>query len=75
MLNAQVVVLQIDVEIRQDQAILNEGPHDASHLIAIKLDYRIEYFNFSSHEGAPACSSGFPELVSDLYTILQERAG
>ena len=35
--HAKVVVLKVDVEIRQDQLILDELPHNAGHLIAIEL--------------------------------------
>jgi hypothetical protein len=36
-LDAQVVVLKIDVEVRVDQAILDELPDDASHLVTIEF--------------------------------------
>ena len=41
MLNAEIVVAQIDIEIGKDQLILDELPDDASHLIAIKFNNRI----------------------------------
>ena len=37
--HAKVVVLEIDIEIRQNQFIFDELPHNAGHLIAIELDY------------------------------------
>jgi hypothetical protein len=59
MFNTEVVILKVDVEVRKNQAIFNELPHDASHLVAIEFNYGIEDFDFSSHEGVPACSSGY----------------
>jgi hypothetical protein len=41
-LDPQIVVLQIDVEIRQDELVLDELPDDARHLVAIELYDRIE---------------------------------
>ena len=38
MLDAEVVVLQVDVEVRQDQLVLDELPDDAGHLVAVHLD-------------------------------------
>src|SRR5690606_7034543 len=40
-LDAQVVVLQVDVEVRQDQLVLDELPDDAGHLVAVELDDRV----------------------------------
>ena len=37
MLHTEVVILKVDIEIRQDQLILDELPHNAGHLIAIEL--------------------------------------
>ena len=34
----EVVVEQVDVEIRMDQLVLDELPDDASHLVAVHLD-------------------------------------
>jgi len=40
-LDAEVVVLQVDVEVRQDQLVLDERPDDAGHLVAVELDDRV----------------------------------
>ena len=37
-LDAEVVVLEVDVEVRVDQAVLDELPDDAGHLVAVELD-------------------------------------
>ena len=37
-LDAEVVVLQLHIEVLQDQLILDELPDDAGHLVAIELD-------------------------------------
>src|SRR5690606_297636 len=41
LLDAQVVVLEVDVEVRQDQPFLDEGPDDPGHLVAVELHYGI----------------------------------
>jgi hypothetical protein len=42
-LDTEVVVLQLDVEIRQDQPFLDELPDDAGHLVATEHDDRVEH--------------------------------
>ena len=37
-LHAKVVVLKLDVEVREDEALFNELPDDASHLVAVEFD-------------------------------------
>jgi hypothetical protein len=41
LLDAEIVVEQIDVEVGMDQLVLDELPDDASHLVAVHLDDRI----------------------------------
>ena len=41
MLDAQVIILQVDLEIGKDQLVLDELPDDAGHLVAVHLDDRI----------------------------------
>src|SRR5665647_897161 len=52
-LDAQVVVLKVDVEVRKDQAVLDELPDDPRHLVAVELDDRTLHLDlahrFSSH--------------------------
>src|SRR5206468_3060984 len=38
LLDAQVVVLEVDVEVREDQLVLDELPDDPGHLVAVELD-------------------------------------
>ena len=40
LLDAQVVILQIDIEIGVDQLVLDELPDDPGHLVAVHLDDR-----------------------------------
>ena len=40
-LHTKVVVLKIDVEVRQDEAVLYELPDDASHLVSVEFNYWI----------------------------------
>ncbi len=37
-LDAEVVILEVDVEIGVDQLVLDELPDDAGHLVAVELD-------------------------------------
>ena len=41
MLHTKVVVLKIDVEVRQDEAVFDELPDDASHLVSVEFNYWI----------------------------------
>ena len=45
-LDAEVVVQQVDVEIGQDQLVLDEGPDDPGHLVAVELDDGVLYLDF-----------------------------
>jgi len=47
MLNAEVVVLKVDIEIRKDQLLLDEIPDDAGHFIAVEFDNRSLYFDLA----------------------------
>ena len=44
-LDPEIVVKQVDIEIGQDQLVLDEGPDDAGHLVAIHLDDGIFHFD------------------------------
>jgi hypothetical protein len=46
LLDAEIVVQQLDVEIRMDQLLLDEMPDDAGHLVAVHLDDRIADLDF-----------------------------
>src|SRR3546814_19168924 len=39
--DAEIVIDQVDVQVRQDQLFLDELPDDAGHLVAVALDNRI----------------------------------
>ena len=41
----EVVVFQVDIEIRQDQLVLDEAPDDPGHLVAVQLDDRGFYLD------------------------------
>ena len=41
-LDREVVVLQLEIEIREDELVLDELPDDASHLVTIELDDRTD---------------------------------
>ena len=40
-LDAEVVVVEVDVEVRVDQPVLDELPDDPGHLVAVDLDDRV----------------------------------
>ena len=41
-LDREVVVFQLEIEIREDELVLDELPDDASHLVTIELDDRTD---------------------------------
>src|SRR5699024_10975569 len=38
-LDAEVVVLEVHIQVRMDELVLDELPDDAGHLVAVQLDY------------------------------------
>ena len=44
--NGKVIISEIDIQIGMNEFIFDKLPDDAGHLIAIKLDNRICYFDF-----------------------------
>jgi hypothetical protein len=56
MVTWSLVVIQLDVEIRQDELVLDELPDDAGHLVAVHLDYWICYLDFR-HEASWGCGA------------------
>ena len=52
-LDAQVVVVDVDIEIRQDQPIFNELPDDPRHFVAVNIDNRIYNFDLACHLTPP----------------------
>ena len=45
MLHTKVVILKIEVQVRQNQLIFDELPDDACHLVAIELYNCAFYFD------------------------------
>jgi hypothetical protein len=43
--DAEVVILEVDVEIGQDQLVLDEVPDDPGHLVAVEFDDRVGYLD------------------------------
>ncbi|MOA56571.1 hypothetical protein D3C78_1805740 [compost metagenome] len=39
--HAEVIILEVDVEVGMDQLVLDELPDDARHLVAVEFDDRI----------------------------------
>ena len=58
MFHTEVVVLKIDIEVRQDERVLNKLPDNTSHLIAIELYNGSCNFNLAHHHPLPiVCQS------------------
>ncbi|OIQ64667.1 hypothetical protein GALL_537810 [mine drainage metagenome] len=49
LLDAEVVVFQVDVEIGQDQLLLDEIPDDAGHFVAVEFDDGVGYLDLGHH--------------------------
>jgi hypothetical protein len=45
-LDPEVVVLELDIEERQDEVVADEVPDDARHLVAVELDDRVVDLDF-----------------------------
>ena len=56
-LDAEVVVLELNIEVRQDERVSDVLPDDARHFVAIEFDDRVHDLNlcheFSLQNGAP----------------------
>ena len=50
MLNAKVVIVEGEVQIREDQLVLDQLPDDPCHLVAVEIDHGIGDFDLG-HEG------------------------
>ena len=64
MLHTEVVILKIDIEVREDEAVLDELPNDASHFVAVEFDDGIINLDFG--HGAPpgAVAAWRPQVLS-----------
>ncbi|MEL7173101.1 MAG: hypothetical protein AAFN05_09095, partial [Pseudomonadota bacterium] len=61
--DAEVVVLQVDVEIGQDQLLFDESPDNPGHLVPIELDDGVLYLDLR-HACLPALRAGRPVIGS-----------
>ena len=52
LLDAEIVIFELDLEIRQNQFLLNELPDHAGHLVAVEFDHGIRDLDFG-HETYP----------------------
>ena len=52
-LDAQVVIVNVDIEIRQDQTIFDEFPDDSRHFVTVNINNRIYNFDLASHLSPP----------------------
>jgi hypothetical protein len=44
-LDPEIEVLQVDLEVRKDQGVLDELPDDPGHLVAVELDDRVLHWD------------------------------
>ena len=65
-LHAEVVVLEVDVEIRKDEAVLDELPDDARHLVAIEFDDGVVHLDL----GHDSCFRRCPDQRSSTCLTL-----
>ena len=62
-LHAQVVVVEVDVEVGEDQLVLDQLPDDAGHLVAVEIDDGVLNFDLGHGlNGSPAAFFGLPGL-------------
>ena len=47
--NTEIIIFNINIQIRKNQFVFNKFPDDACHFIAIQFYNRICYFNFLAH--------------------------
>ena len=45
-LDAQVVILEVDVKKRQDEGVFDVLPDDSGHFVAVELYDRADYLDF-----------------------------
>ena len=73
MLHTEVVILKIDIEVREDEAVLDELPNDASHFVAIEFDDGIINLDFG-HEAPPGAVVARRPRVLSLVLYLSTLA-
>lgn len=56
---AQIVVLEVDVEVRVDELVLDVRPDDAGHLVAVQLDDRVLDLDLGDLRGHGAALGDF----------------
>src|SRR5690606_12639975 len=59
-LDRQVEVLEVHVEVRVDEAVLDELPDDARHLVAVELDDRVDDLDLAHAQIAPTVGDWCP---------------
>src|SRR5690606_30148713 len=60
LLDAEVEVLQVDVEVREDQSFPDPLPDDPCHLIAVDLDDRVHDLDLRHSWIPEACAERVP---------------
>src|SRR6185437_10423290 len=58
MLHPQVVIVELEVEIREDQLVFDQLPDDAGHLVAVEVDDGIGDFDLARRLGHRGRVSG-----------------
>src|SRR5699024_3923559 len=63
-LDAQVVVLEVNVEVGVDQALLDELPDDPRHLVTVELDNSADNLDLRHTESLLVCCYGRKHTVA-----------
>ncbi len=72
-LDRQIVVLQVDVQVRVDEAVLDELPDDTSHLIAVELDDGVNNLDLAHVRSTPRLSIGVVLVATNLNLFLDVK--
>jgi len=63
LLDAEIVIVQVDIELGMDQIVPDQVPDDPGHLVAVELDDGIGNFDLGHvREPALRCGGDFPPL-------------
>ena len=73
-LDRQVEVLQVDVEVGQDQLVLDEGPDDARHLVAVHLDDGVGHLDLGHGPGGYAAVAAVTSPPMDFDWTPEQQA-
>ncbi len=68
LLHREIVVEQVDIEVRMDQLVLDELPDDPGHLVAVHLDDGIRHLDLC-HLNEPPLRARSPGSRGAIYSV------